>query len=79
MRSSLKLPEKTSVTASGAHNLLGFDYVWSFETPRIKNHSFTTPSALVVLGEYSAQSFETPKKNQSVTAPSAHIVLDPIH
>ena len=55
----------SSITASGAHIVLGFDDAWSFETPKINNHNVTAPSLLIVLGDDSAQSFEThPEKSR---------------
>ena len=43
---SFEIPEKNySVTAPGAHILLGFYDARSFETPRIKNHGVTAPGA----------------------------------
>ena len=44
------LRKKSSITAPGAHILLGFYDAWSFETPRINDHSVTAPSLLIILG-----------------------------
>ena len=52
----------SSVTAPGAYILLGFDYVWSFETHIIDNHRVTAPSDLIVFGEDITNSFETTQK-----------------
>ena len=63
MPSNFETPrKKSSVTAPGAHILLGFYDARSFETTIINNHSVTAPSALVVLGDGSAHPFETTKK-----------------
>ena len=68
--------KKSSVTALGAHILLGFYGAWSFETPRINHHSVITRGALIVLDDDSAQSFEPhPQNNHGVTAPSSNIFL----
>ena len=65
----------SSVTAPGAHILLGFYDYWLFDTPKINNHSVTEPSAMIVFGDEITHSFGThPKIKHGVTAPSAHIL-----
>ena len=44
-----------SIPAPRAHIMLVFDDAWSFDTPRIKNHSVTALSTLIVLGGESEQ------------------------
>ena len=60
----MKNPQKknSSVTAPGAHILLGFYDAWSFETPRINNQSVTELIALNILGDENEHKFETPQK-----------------
>ena len=44
-----------SVTAPRAHIFLGYDDDQSFETPVMKNKSFTEPSAQILLVDDNAQ------------------------
>ena len=68
--------KNSSITAPGAHILLGFDDAWLFETPRINIYIVTVPITLIFLSDDSAQSFEPPpKNNHGVTAQSSHILL----
>ena len=57
---SFETPRKNnySVTAPGAHILLGYYDYQAFETPRINNHSATAPSTQFLLGDENTQSFE---------------------